>query len=91
MLLGKCLFSFFDEVGMSNYLAQEPPTNGTNAKCIVNDQRLLRLVCNTLMIEVRIILFTVKLLKNYENSLGLITMERTTCIKFIISLYPYFS
>ena len=42
---------FFDEVGMFDHLTQEPPTNSTKTKWIVNNWRLLRLVCNSQMIK----------------------------------------
>ena len=44
-----------------------------------------------LWLELRIILFTVKLLKNYGNSLDLFTLEKITCIKSMISPCPYFN
>ena len=37
---------------MFNHLTQEPPTDGTKAKWIVSDRRLLKLVCNTFTVEV---------------------------------------
>ena len=45
----QCLF---DEVVMSNHLTQEPPMDGTNAKWIIDNQRLLKLVCNTLTTKI---------------------------------------
>ena len=29
---------YFDEVGMSNHLTKQPPTNGTNAKWVMEDR-----------------------------------------------------
>ena len=43
---------FSDEVGMFDHLTQKPLTNGTKVKWIVDDQRLLRLVCNILITKV---------------------------------------
>ena len=48
----KAIQFFFDEIGMSNNLTQESPMNSTKVKWIVNDRWLLKLVCNTLIVEV---------------------------------------
>ena len=53
MLLGKGPFNVLNEVGMSNHLTQELPIDDTKAKWTMDNQRLLGLMCNTIMIEVK--------------------------------------
>ena len=55
---------------MSNHLIQEPPTGGTKTKWIADDQRLLKLVCNTLTIEVEDNIVYCQIVKELWESIG---------------------